>query len=52
MAQKGELMNKADIDAIIKLFATYITEPLDFGGIKSIDNTKMRLEYRITITKL
>jgi len=42
-------MNKGDIDEIIKLFASYCNEELEFGGMHKVDNTKMWIEYKISI---
>ena len=42
-------MNKADIDKMIKWFATYVNEPMEFGSIEKIENTGLKLEYKITI---
>ncbi len=42
-------MNKADIDEAIKWFATYCSEPLEFGGTHNIENTGRKLTYTIKI---
>lgn len=44
-------MNKADIDEMIKWFATYCNEPLKFGAYHEVENTGMVVEYRIEIKK-
>jgi len=43
-------MNKADIDEMIKWFATYISKPLKFGARHKIKNTGMILKYNIEIS--
>ena len=43
-------MNKADIDEMIKWFATYCSEPLEFGASHNIENTGMKLDYKIIIS--
>lgn len=42
-------MNKADIDEIIKWFATYVRDDLEFGAIHKIENTGKVLRYSIKI---